>query len=302
MSELTPAEPFRHRLITDAGEARAALRDFLREPVLGLDTETFWDAKSGWSNLSLAQFARPDGEAIVVDALATGVEPLREVVESESVLLVAHNARFDEAVLAGAGLSPAGLVDTLRMARMGLTLDSYSLASVSEHLLGLPLDKTLQKSNWRRRPLTKAQIAYAAKDAHIVLRVFEELRAKFEAEGTFAGALLAAKLGPPAAAREKRKRRPAEPISPPLTKEEKGVVTRLKRWRLERANQQRVPAYMICPDKTLEHLARSRPATLDALKEVYGMGESKVARFGDALLEALKAACVESPPKGGGEK
>ncbi|HEX5709626.1 MAG TPA: HRDC domain-containing protein [Pyrinomonadaceae bacterium] len=296
MSELTPDAGFRHRLLTDAEETRAALRSFLAEPVLGLDTETFWDSKSGWSNLALVQLAREGGEVIVVDALAVGIESFREVIESESVLLVAHNARFDEAVLTGAGLTPTGLVDTLRMARMGLTLESYSLASVSEHLLGLPLDKTLQKSNWRRRPLTKAQIAYAAKDAHIVLRVYQELRTKFEAEGTFDGVLRAAKLGPKAAG-EKRKRRPVVQLSPPLTAEEKGVVTQLKKWRLERAFEQRVPAYMICPDKTLEHLARSRPATLDALKEVYGMGESKVARFGDALLEALKSACGEPPSK-----
>ena len=70
------------------------------------------------------------------------------------------------------------------------------------------------------------------------------------------------------------------------------VVKALKLWRLERANTQRVPAYMICPDRTLEHLARSRPETLDALASIYGLGESKIKNFGEDLLQALRDASV----------
>jgi ATP-dependent DNA helicase RecQ len=65
----------------------------------------------------------------------------------------------------------------------------------------------------------------------------------------------------------------------------------LKRWRLERANAQRVPAYMICPDRTLEHLARVRPETLEALASIYGLGESKIKNFGEDLLKALRELC-----------
>ena len=53
---------------------------------------------------------------------------------------------------------------------------------------------------------------------------------------------------------------------------------------------QRVPAYMVCPDKTLEHLARERPATLEALNTIHGLGESKIASFGEELLQALRSA------------
>jgi superfamily II DNA helicase RecQ len=65
----------------------------------------------------------------------------------------------------------------------------------------------------------------------------------------------------------------------------------LKKWRLERANAQRVPAYMICPDRTLEHLARLRPETLEALANIYGLGESKIRNLGAELLQALRDAC-----------
>ncbi|HEY0386010.1 MAG TPA: HRDC domain-containing protein, partial [Pyrinomonadaceae bacterium] len=61
-------------------------------------------------------------------------------------------------------------------------------------------------------------------------------------------------------------------------------------WRLERARDERVPAYMICSDRTLEHLAMERPTTLEALNAIHGLGASKIAKFGAELLETLGRA------------
>lgn len=46
-----------------------------------------------------------------------------------------------------------------------------SLTHVAESLLGKPLDKTQQCSNWERRPLSHAQSQYAALDAHVLLSI-----------------------------------------------------------------------------------------------------------------------------------
>jgi ribonuclease D len=199
-------------------------------------------------------------------------------------------------MLRGAGVKTYGLVDTLRMSRMALSLDSHSLASVSEHLLGLPMDKSLQRSNWRRRPLTRAQIEYAALDARIAILVYDELSRVLEGQGRLEAALRASEVEPREASAESSKsprRRKALPrLEIVLTAEEKQIVARLKRWRMERANTQRVPAYMICPDRTLEQLARELPETLETLANVYGLGESKISRFGEELLKALRDACT----------
>jgi ribonuclease D len=204
--------------------------------------------------------------------------------------MVAHNARFDEGMLIGAGLKPAAFVDTLRLARSALRLPSYSLAGVSAHLLGIELDKSFQKSNWRRRPLTRAQLDYAATDARVTLQVYDELERILTEQGKFPGALRAATLTPSSGeARTPRKRRVPQPPPRPLTDEERRIVTQLKKWRLEKSFSEHVPAYMICPDKTLEHLAMERPNSLEALNAIHGLGASKIARFGDELLEALRA-------------
>lgn len=284
------------RFVTDPAELWEAAEALRGEKLLGLDTETCWDFKTDRSqDVALVQVAPPVGDVLVADVLATGVEPLRALLESPETKMVAHNARFDEGVLRGAGVMAAGLIDTLRMSRMALALPSHSLAALTEHLFGLPIDKTLQKSNWRRRPLTRAQIEYAALDARMALLVYEELSRMLAEEGRLELALRASELTPAIPAepgQEPRKRRKA-PAMPEiiLTPEEKRLVTALKKWRLERAFAQRVPAYMICPDRTLAHLARVRPETLEALASIHGLGESKIRNFGEDLLRALRESC-----------
>ena len=61
----------------------------------------------------------------------------------------------------------------------------------------------------------------------------------------------------------------------------------MKKWRLEKSFAERKPAYMICQDRTLEQIAIECPATLDALVPIYGLGESRIARYGEELLQAL---------------
>lgn len=295
MSDTTPTNQSSLRFIDETGAAREALEPLQSEPIVGLDTETYWDMAAKCARLSLFQVATPAGTLLVVDALAIDVEVLRPLVESTRVVMAAHNARFDEMVLSGAGLRPAAFVDTLRMARLTLNLPSYSLAAVVEHLFGENLDKTLQKSNWRRRPLTKAQLIYAAADADATLRVYVELSHRLKDEGRLEDVLSYATLAERSSVESKprRRRRAPQPPATPLSDEEKRIVAFLKRWRMAQANAQRRPAYMVCPDKTLEHLARERPATLEALLSIHGLGESKIQRFGEELLAALNEAQEE---------
>jgi ribonuclease D len=281
------------RFITDNDEALNALQSLHLETIVGLDTETYWNAAANRSHVSLVQIAPRASEVLVFDVLAVDVELLRPLIESPDVTMTAHNARFDEGMLKGAGLHPAAFVDTLRLARSALRLPSYSLAGVVEHLFGIELDKSYQKSNWRRRPLTRAQLEYAALDAHITLRVYDELRRILIEQGKFDAALRQATLLPSSGeARTPRKRRAPQPPPRPLTDEERQAVTYLKKWRFAKSSELNVPAYMICPDRTLEHLVMERPSTVEALDSIHGLGASKIARFGEELLEALKRAFI----------
>jgi len=176
------AAPYRY--LIDPQHVREALSAFAGQPIIGLDTETFF--QRGKNHLSLLQLAAPGGEVVVIDALSAGIEEVRLLIEDPAALMAAHNARFDEVVLRQAGFAVAGLVDTLWLARCALPLRSFSLASVADHLLGLALDKSFQQSDWRRRPLSREQLDYAALDAEVVLRVYQELTLRLESEGRLA--------------------------------------------------------------------------------------------------------------------
>ncbi|PPD44585.1 MAG: DNA helicase RecQ [Methylocystis sp.] len=68
------------------------------------------------------------------------------------------------------------------------------------------------------------------------------------------------------------------------------ILTALKRKRRELAQAEGVPAYVIFADRTLIDMAEKRPATLDEMLAVHGVGERKLAQYGDAFLEALEQA------------
>lgn len=280
-----------YEYLIDPADARAALAAFANQPIIGLDTETFMDFSTRQNRLSLLQLASPTGEVIVVDALAAGLEEARGLIENPSAMMAAHNARFDDGVLRNAGFEVAGLVDTLRLSRRTLRLKSFSLASVSDHLFGVRLDKTYQLSDWRKRPLSREQLDYAALDAQIALQVFQELAERLESTGRLAEELHRARIVPKDEASERsqpqaRSKRPPIDLRP-LTAEERRVVERLRDWRRRLAASESIPVYMICQDKTLEHLAIARPRTIEELTKIYGLGESKIARYGAGMLSQL---------------
>ncbi len=281
-----------YEYLIDPVDVRAALAAFANQPIIGLDTETFMDFSTRQNRLSLLQLASPTGEVIVVDALAAGFAETRELIENPSAMMAAHNARFDDGVLRQVGFEVAGMVDTLKLSRRTLRLKSFSLASVSEHLFGLKLDKTYQLSNWRKRPLSREQLDYAALDAQIALQVFQELAERLDAKGRLAEELHRARIVPKEETSQQRNqaypRSKRPPIDlRPLTSEERRIVERLRDWRRRLAATESVPAYMICQDKTLEHLAIVRPKTLEELAHIYGLGEGKIERYGAGMLHQL---------------
>jgi len=68
------------------------------------------------------------------------------------------------------------------------------------------------------------------------------------------------------------------------------LVTRLRSWRLERSQEDAVPAYVVLHDATLRELAALRPRTRDELAGVKGFGPVKLDRYGDDLLAVLSAS------------
>lgn len=65
------------------------------------------------------------------------------------------------------------------------------------------------------------------------------------------------------------------------------LVDKLRQWRSQTSREQGVPAYVILHDRTLNELATHRPQTLEELRNIPGIGEAKLIRYGATLLEMM---------------
>ncbi len=84
-----------------------------------------------------------------------------------------------------------------------------------------------------------------------------------------------------------RRERQARLADAELTPEAAAVFERLRAWRSGVAKDQGMPPYVIFHDSTLREIAASPPSTLDALAAVNGVGETKLARYGQQILDVL---------------
>lgn len=75
-----------------------------------------------------------------------------------------------------------------------------------------------------------------------------------------------------------------------LTDAEQGLVLALRAKRSEIARKEAVPAYIVFPDRTLAEMALRRPASLAAMADVRGVGEMKLARYGEQFLAVIRAS------------
>ncbi|GAA4712210.1 ATP-dependent DNA helicase RecQ [Promicromonospora umidemergens] len=79
------------------------------------------------------------------------------------------------------------------------------------------------------------------------------------------------------------------PEAAPLSDADQPVFERLRAWRASAAKEQGVPAYVVFHDATLRTVAAERPADLDALSGISGVGQAKLDRYGEGILAALHA-------------
>ena len=69
----------------------------------------------------------------------------------------------------------------------------------------------------------------------------------------------------------------------------------LRAWRLERSSADKVPAFVVFTDATLQLIAEHRPADTQALRRISGVGTAKLERYGDDVLALVAGSDVRVP-------
>src|SRR5271165_2143543 len=152
-------------LITRTEDLAALCERLRQEAFFTFDTE-FMRERTYWPELCVVQLGGA-AEVAVVDALAPGIDlaPLGALLADPAVTKVFHAARQDiEIFVLKFGDVPRPLFDTQVAAMVAGFGDQAGYEALVSALAGGSIDKAHRFSDWSARPLSAAQIAYAAAD------------------------------------------------------------------------------------------------------------------------------------------
>jgi hypothetical protein len=133
------------------------------------------DSQSLSHRMALLQLAIGQ-RCFIVDTLRLGdLSPLTAVVANPEVSILLHGAGADMRVMAERGLNVAHYYDLEAASRSIFGQHESSLAAMLQRAFNIRLDKSLQRTDWARRPLPPAMVAYAARDAEMTLALYHWL-------------------------------------------------------------------------------------------------------------------------------
>ena len=263
-----------------------------------VDTE-FLRETTFWPRLCVVQLASKD-EAVAVDALAEGIDlaPLFALMADPRVVKVFHAARQDVEIFWNlAKLVPMPLFDTQVAAMVCGFGDQISYSDLVQTVTKVQLDKSSRFTDWSRRPLSDAQIAYAIADVTHLRDIYEFLLAKLEASsrvgwlsdemGTLTA--IATYEQHPDRAWERFRNRARKP-------RDLAVLMEVAAWREAEAQSRDVPRSRILKDDIMIEVALAAPKTVESLGELRafpkGMERSKT---GADIVAAVTRGLARDP-------
>lgn len=256
---------------------------------VAIDTE-FMREKTYFPVLCLIQLATPDW-AVCIDPLADiSLEPLLEALYRPDLLKIFHAAEQDlELFNQIKGSPPPNLFDSQIAAPLLGFPEQAGYGRLVEMICGRVLDKSQTRTDWSRRPLSEAQLQYAADDVIELVKIYKHLRDQLAETGRTEW--LTAdwqRLADP----ERFNRSPDRAWErlkglDRLSKKARGAAQQLAIWRERMALERDRPRNWILKDATLFDIAKQLPRNFDALSRVRGLPEPVLKRDGNALLKAV---------------
>ncbi|MFL5144174.1 MAG: ribonuclease D, partial [Microvirga sp.] len=216
----------------------------------------------------------------------------------ESVIKVFHSARQDlEIVWNMGGIVPHPLFDTQVAAMVCGYGDSVSYEQLVNDLAKARVDKSSRFTDWSRRPLSEAQLAYALSDVTHLIPVYEALEAQLQANGRHGW--LDEEMGVLTSPDTYR----AEPenawrrLSGRMRKaREIAVLMEVAAWREREAQSRDVPRGRVLKDEAVIDLAVSAPRSVEALGRLRSIPTGfERSRQAQDILAAVERGLARDP-------
>jgi ribonuclease D len=291
-------------VVDKSQELEALCRRLSKNGSFALDTE-FVRERTFYIQIGIIQVAAEGVEAVIDPRALPSLDPLFSLVSDAKVEKVVHAGEQDFAVLYEAGgVVPRNVFDTQIAAALVGYGDQISYARLVAKVSGVQLDKLETLTDWTARPLTQAQIDYSLEDVRYLPEVRRHLGAK----------LLS--LGRAGWEREECERLESADTyrSPPpreyflrmkasgLGAASLGVLRDVAAWREETARSRNIPRGWVMRDQSLLEIARRRPSTIKALRQIRSLKPQQIAKDGEAIVQAVLSGesdpVRDRPPEG----
>jgi len=277
-------------LIEEDGAMKAMCAALKGEPVIAIDTEA--DGFHSYrENVCLVQVSAAGIDYIIDPVADVDLAGLGEILADPKRIKLFHDSEFDVLILRrDFGFRFANLFDT-RVAAAVLGSSAPGLASVLNDNFGVKLDKSMQRSDWSKRPLSDKQIAYARLDTHYLIELYERQAKELEEKGL--------KMVLDTECRR------LEQIEPPphefrpddfarikgarhLRPQARTILRELFVLRDRLAQERNSPPFRIIGNHTLIELAQHRPRTVESLGRIKGCSSLVRQRYGREIIDAIE--------------
>lgn len=285
-------------LTTRTDALAAACERLAQHEFVTVDTE-FLRETTYYPKLCLIQLASDD-EIVLVDPMADGLDlaPFFALMANPAVIKVFHAARQDIEIIWNRGrLIPAPLFDSQVAAMVCGYGEQVSYESLAAGLAQAKIDKSSRFTDWSRRPLTDAQLAYAAADVTHLRVVYRKLRQRIESSNRLSWVAdeMAVLANPrtyevdPEEAWMRIKARIRKPV-------ERAVLMELAAWREREAQSRDVPRGRILKDDGLVEIAIAQPKNTDDLSRLRAVPNGfERSRSGADILDAVARGKARDP-------
>lgn len=279
------------RLILEQDEFDAFCEHIRSAGEVAFDTE-FVSEFTYRPELCLLQFATRENAAAVDPFSVRDLSGWWRLMSEGATRVVVHGGREEiRFCLRHAGKRPGNLVDV--QVAEGLRSRSFPLShsAIVSRVLGTRTHGKETRTDWRKRPLTERQIAYALEDVEHLLEIWDRQRQSLQsrkreswADAEFCRAIDDAEHEQ---TRENWRRLPG---SQSLSRRELAVVREMFEWREQEAAQRDKPARKMLRDDLIIELARRQPRDTADLLATRDMNRTDYRKCAPAMLAAIERA------------
>jgi len=295
-------EHLEFRMINATSELVAFCDQARENSYLVIDTE-FVRTKTYLADLGLVQL-KSGRELALVDPLEfNNLAPLWQLLTEQDMQTVLHAGGEDLEIIStlGSGI-PANLFDTQIAWQFLHDGEQIGYAGLVKSFVGVELDKSLSRTDWLKRPLSDAELQYAAADVHYLDKIWRTLYQQSEDSGLMEYILRECAFQ----ARRRARQTPSElawrdigPVNM-MNGQQRACLRELARFRMDTARANNIALPFIARDHILAQMAIDQPTSRNQLRKIDDLHPQSLRRYGDDFIAAIERGLAisesEYPP------